>query len=92
MRGRTTWVRRNPRMRHCSRNAIAGAVCRNPDVPRSRHEKLARRPYKRLLQLGVLRLGFLQDWDVGVGVFPEGQEIFVRGKRTDAGGIGVRTL
>jgi hypothetical protein len=29
------------------------------------------------LQLGVLRLGFLQDGDVGVGVFPEGEEILV---------------
>jgi hypothetical protein len=26
-----------------------------------------------LLQLRVLRLGFLQDGDVGVGVFPEGE-------------------
>src|ERR1700676_814827 len=28
-----------------------------------------------LLQLRVLRLGFLQDGNVGVGVFPEGEEI-----------------
>ena len=27
------------------------------------------------LQLGVLRLGFLEDEDIGVGVFPEGEEI-----------------
>ena len=27
-----------------------------------------------LLQLLVLRLGFLQDGDVGVGVFPEGKK------------------
>jgi len=26
---------------------------------------------------GVLRLGFLQDGDVGIGVFPEGGEVFV---------------
>ena len=26
------------------------------------------------LELLVLRLGFLQDGDVGVGVFPEGEE------------------
>src|ERR1700732_3322651 len=31
-----------------------------------------------LFQLGVLRLGFFQDGDVGVGV-PEGEEIFVGG-------------
>ena len=34
---------------------------------------------KILLQLGVLRLGFLQDGDVGVGVFPEGEEVLVGG-------------
>src|ERR1039457_6083876 len=28
----------------------------------------------QLLQLCVLRFGFFQDGDVGVGVFPEGQE------------------
>jgi hypothetical protein len=32
-----------------------------------------------LLQLRVLRLGFLQDGDVGVGVFPEGEEVLVGG-------------
>jgi hypothetical protein len=31
-----------------------------------------------LLQLRVLRFGFLQDGDVGVGVFPEGEEILIR--------------
>src|SRR5438876_1281564 len=30
------------------------------------------------LQLRVLRLGFLQNGDVGVGVFPEGEEVLVR--------------
>ena len=30
-----------------------------------------------LLQLRVLRLGFLQNGNVGVGVFPEGEEILV---------------
>ncbi len=30
-------------------------------------------------QHGVLRLGFLQDGDVGVGVFPEGEEVLVSG-------------
>src|ERR1700730_7535951 len=29
------------------------------------------------LQLRVLRLGFLQDGDVGVGVFPEGEEVLI---------------
>ena len=30
-----------------------------------------------LLQLRVLRLGLLQDGDVGIGVFPEREEILV---------------
>jgi len=28
------------------------------------------------LQLGVLSFGLLEDGDVGVGVFPEGEEVF----------------
>ena len=41
-----------------------------------------RRPSRdhRLLQLRVLRLGFFQDGDVGVGIFPEREEIFVGGE------------
>jgi hypothetical protein len=30
----------------------------------------------------VLRFGLLQDGDVGVGVFPESEEIFVRGEKS----------
>jgi len=44
------------------------------------------------LELRVLRLGLLQDWDVGFGLFPEIEEILVGGKRPDASGIGIRTL
>src|ERR1700687_2908773 len=33
------------------------------------------------LQLSVLRLGLLEDGDVGVGVFPEGEEVLVRSFR-----------
>jgi len=32
---------------------------------------------RKLLQLRVLRLGLLQDGDVGVGVFPEREEILI---------------
>ena len=35
--------------------------------------------YHELLQLRVLGLGSLQDGDVGVGVFPEIEEVLVRG-------------
>ena len=45
-----------------------------------------------LLQFRVLGFGLLQDGDVGVGVFPEREEIFVGGERPDAGGIGIRSL
>jgi hypothetical protein len=40
---------------------------------------------KSLLQLRVLSFGLLQNGDVGIGVFPEGEEIFVGGFRL--GGI-----
>jgi hypothetical protein len=33
----------------------------------------------RLFQLCVFRLGILQDGDVGVGVFPEREEILIGG-------------
>jgi hypothetical protein len=38
-----------------------------------------------LLQLRVLCLGFLQDRDIGVGVFPEGEEILICGASLTAG-------
>jgi hypothetical protein len=45
-----------------------------------------------LLQFRVLGFGFLQDGDVGIGVPPECEEVFVGGKRPDAGSIGISTL
>ena len=47
---------------------------------------------RALLQLRVLGFGLLQDGDVGVGVFPEGEEIFVGSECSDAGSIGVCSL
>ncbi len=44
------------------------------------------------LQLGILRLRFFQQREVGVGIFPEREEILVSGERPSAGGIGVRAL
>jgi hypothetical protein len=44
------------------------------------------------LQSRVLGFGLLQDGNVSVGVFPEGEEILVGGERTDAGSIGIRSL
>jgi hypothetical protein len=45
-----------------------------------------------LLQPRVFRLGLLQDGDVGVGVFPEAEEVFVGGERPDTGGVCIRAL
>src|SRR5580658_3731510 len=45
-----------------------------------------------LLQFRVLGFGLFEDGDVGVGVFPEGEEIFVGSERPDVGGIGIGPL
>src|ERR1019366_7891374 len=50
------------------------------------------RRYVLLLQRRVLGFGFLQDGDVGIGVFPEGEKIFVGGECPPASGIGVRSF
>jgi hypothetical protein len=42
-----------------------------------------------LLQLRVLRFGSDEDGNVGIGVFPEREEIFVGGEAANAGGVGV---
>src|ERR1700684_3815249 len=44
---------------------------------------------RALLQLRVLRFGLLQDGDVGVGVFPEGEEVFVGCEGANARGVGI---
>src|ERR1700722_1873175 len=43
-------------------------------------------------QLRILCPGFFQDGDVGIGVFPEGEEVFVCRKCSNAGGIAISTL
>ena len=43
------------------------------------------------LQLGVLRLGFFQDGDVGIGVFPECEEVFLGGVGNGYRSIGRRS-
>jgi hypothetical protein len=45
-----------------------------------------------LLQVRVLSFGLLQDRDVGIGVFPESEEVSVDGECPDAGGIRIRSL
>jgi hypothetical protein len=44
----------------------------------------------QLLQLRVLGFGLFVNVNVGVGVFPESQAIFVCGERSFAGRIGIR--
>jgi hypothetical protein len=62
-----------------------------PTQPASRFRSGCRQLRRiELLQLRILRLGFLQDWDVGVGVFPEREKVFVGSERPDAGGIRIR--
>src|ERR1039458_2073341 len=55
-------------------------------------QQRTRQDFFPLPQLRVLRFGFFQDGDVGVGVFPEGEEVFVGSEHPDAGGIGIRSL
>src|ERR1035437_8057416 len=65
----------------CSRPATCAADSRwwcgpSPRAARRPRESISTSGRDRL-QLGVFRLGFLVDRNVGVGVFPEGQEILV---------------
>ena len=42
-----------------------------------------------LLEFGGFGFGLLQREESGVGVFPEGEEIFVGGEGADAGGVAI---
>ena len=44
----------------------------------------------QLLQFRVFYFSLLQDRDVGVGVFPESEEVFVGSKGADTSGVGIR--
>jgi len=45
-----------------------------------------------LLQLRVFGLGLFIDRNVGIGILPEGKEIFIRRECLGVGGIGIRAL
>jgi hypothetical protein len=49
-------------------------------------------PLGRSLQLRVFGFRFLQDGNVGVGIFPQCEEVFVGCERPDASGVGIGTL
>jgi len=72
----------------CSRRIVRGYE----GVGDSRSGSTSFRAASPLLQLRVFRLGFLQDGNVGVGVFPQPEEVFVGGERPSAGSIGIGAL
>ena len=37
----------------------------------------------------MLGFSLFQDGDVGGGILPEGEEVFIGGERSDAGGMGI---
>ena len=63
--------------------------CRFPDLPGVTEIFQITR---KSLQPRVLVSSLLKDGDVGVGIFPHREEVLVGGERTDAGGVGIRSL
>src|SRR5208337_109036 len=49
-------------------------------------------PLRALLQLCVLRFRLLQDRNIGIGVFPEGEKIPVGGESPGVGSVGFNSL
>src|ERR1019366_4082539 len=68
---------------------VVGVIAWLQQLPSGSSDEQGRFP---LLQLSVFLFRFFQDGNVGVGVFPESEEIFIGGERPDAGGIGIRSL
>src|SRR5260370_18405962 len=59
-------------------SSCSGLVAGKADRPEDLAKKLTfSKAVGELLQLRVFRLSLLQDWNVRVGVFPEGEEILV---------------
>ena len=56
------------------------------------HRGKGRTAERPLLQRRILGFCLLQDGDVGIGIFPEGQKVFVGGERPYARGIAIRAL
>jgi len=63
-----------------TRSVAPGYACLvgNSSITRIREESPVTRQM-RSLQPGVLRLGFLQNGDIRIGVFPEVEEVLIRG-------------
>src|SRR5260370_9210976 len=61
-------------------SSCSGLVAGKADRPEDLAQKLTfSKAVGELLQLRVFRLSLLQDWNVMVGVFPQRQEILIRG-------------
>src|SRR5208282_4374294 len=87
--GRNRFFERNGRGRTNGKGERMAQSCAYNSCGRAASDE---QDFSPLLQLRALRFGLLQDGDVGVGVFPKGEEILVGGERADAGGIGIRSL
>src|ERR1019366_8952862 len=70
----------------CQRQTSQNRTCRELSFKRSEGDEAW------LLQLRVFGFGLFVDGNLGVGVFPEREKVFVGGERPDAGGIGIRSL
>ena len=81
--GTSLHTRKGPTSRSAKHNERAGPPLSVIRVPKNKETSatVAWSSEPDSLQLRVLRLGFLQDGDVGVGVFPERQEILIGGFR-----------
>ncbi len=65
---------------------------RNPETLAIFTEVRRSQAVRHLLQLRVLGFCFFQDGDVGIGAFPEREELLVGGKGPGARGIGFGSL
>jgi len=59
------------------RNRLIASVDNSLCLSDMNGDALVKRSAIAALQPSVLRLGFFQDGDVGIDVFPEGEEVFV---------------
>jgi hypothetical protein len=76
-RGTSLHTRKGQASRSAKHNERDGPPLSVIPVPNNKETSATAEPDS--LQLRVLHLGFLQDGDVGVGVFPEGKEILIGG-------------
>src|SRR5260370_2295309 len=72
-------------------SSCSGLVAGKADRPEDLAQELTfSKAVGELLQLRVFRLSLLQDWNVMVGVFPQRQEILIRGAAL--GGVALQRI